>query len=426
MVAGAARISSGVDTNIGVSPVRHRRGPAAATSEDGPPRRRDGRKPSDGRTRRGGLVLRADPTATLPVCRPSDWLRALELALEQPAIVRVMRRRRRGPGTLLAVARAFADHADFRTGRNVAVSFATIADQLHCENKTVKKAVQFLSFLGFHIEAVHGRNILSLDELAAARAAGAVDQTAIASTRHLVIPSWARRLLRAAAAGPREDPSAVSSAPLPPLDLVNDQSPVKESLQRRASAHTAGAPRRRALNEVFDLGGSLPAWRPGVQDFAAELVRKLPELLRTSTSKPARIKVQLPDGRIDEQLIGGRHIGQVCSVVARERLVERGWTVLQVIEHVGKHAATLRVSVPLTEQRDPLAWFVWILRRAIGQDQLSPTLRAQLDRDAARAENEARRAADEQRRERIAAEQPEIDRIIADMHRQFPRLPRRR
>lgn len=180
------------------------------------------------------------------------------------------------------------------------------------------------------------------------------------------------------------------------------------------------------MNEVFDLDGSLPSWRPGVQDFAAELVRRLPRLLWTARSAPRRVRVQLPDGRTDLQWVGGRHIGQVCSVIARERLVERGWTVDQVLKLVDEHRATLRVDVDPAEQRDSLAWLVWLIRRAIGQDQLSPRLQAQRDRDQARAENESRRAEAAQRRQDIEAQRPEIDRIIADMHRRFPRRPRPR
>src|SRR5690606_20109637 len=144
-------------------------------------------------------------------------------------------------------------------------------------------------------------------------------------------------------------------------------------------------------------------------------------LLWTARSAPRRVSVRLPDGRTDLQWVGGRHIGQVCSVIARERLVERGWTVAQVLQLVDEHRATLRVDVDSAEQRDPLAWLVWLIRRSIGQDQLSPGLQAQRDRDRARAERDARRAEDARRRQDIEAQRPEIDRIIAEMHRRFPR-----
>jgi hypothetical protein len=97
--------------------------------------------------------------------------------------------------------------------------------------------------------------------------------------------------------------------------------------------------------------------------------------------------------------------------------------VAKVLETVDLHRATLRVDVAPAEQRDPLAWLVWLIRRAIGLEELSPALQARRDRDAARAEAAERRVADAALRARIAAEQPAIDEILAEMHRRFPRRP---
>lgn len=404
MVAGAARISIDIDTIIGVSPVE-----GTADSAARPPQRTDSRRPAQASRRRGGLVLQPEPGtyARVTVAPPAEWLPAAERIIGMPSSEALRRRLRvAGVSTVLRACREWAASADHRTGRDVAISHETVAKRIGYKASTVKRIMRFLTRLGLIVEVVRGTNRLNLEQLAEARKLGAVWQRSAASTRALTIPR------------------SVDGTPLPTHVTSLEKSPVKRTLPRRASAHTAGAPRRRALNGVFDLDGSLPTWRPGVQDFAAELTRRLPHLLRTTRSKPQRVRTELPDGRIVQHDIGGRHIGQVCSVIARERLVERGWTVFQVLQLVDAHARTLRVDVDPAEQRDPLAWFVWLLRRAIGQDQLSPSLQAQRDRDQARAESEARRAADAELRRRIEADQPEIDRIIADMHRKFPRRPK--
>lgn len=400
MVARAAQISyPHCDVPPGVSACR------AGTKR--PPQRRDPRGPSP---RRGGLVLQPHEGAyaRITVCRPSEWLEAVESALRIPSVEALRRRLRvAGVPTVLKACREWAAAADHRTGRDVAVSHQTVAQRIGYAEATVKRIMRFLSRVGLVVEVARGANRLTLEQLAEARHLGGTTQRAVASTRALTIPR------------------SVDGTPLPTHNPVNETSPVKRSLPRRASAPTAGAPRRRASKEVFDVDGSLPAWQPGVQDFAADLVRRLPRLLWTRRNAPRRVLVQLPDGRTDLQYVGGRHIGQVCRVIARERLVERGWTVEQVIQLVGEHRRTLRVDVDASEQRDPLAWLVWLIRRAIGPDALSPSLRAAREREQARAESTARRKADAELRARIAADQPAIDAILADMHRRFPRRPRR-
>lgn len=405
MVARVAQNSSSMPMVAGVSPVE-----GTATGVARPPHRTDSRRPSRASRRRGGLVLQPEPGAyaRVTVAPPADWLAAVEHVIAMPSSEALRRRLRvAGVSTVLRACREWAAAADHRTGRGMAISHQTVAERIGYAPATVKRIMRFLSRLGLIVEVARGANRLTLEQLAEARELGGISQRSVASTRALTIPR------------------SVDGTPLPSPQQVPKESPVKRSLPRRASAHTAGASRRRALNEVFDLGGSLPSWQPGVQDFAAELVRRLPRLLWTARSAPRRVSMRLPDGRTDLQWVGGRHIGQVCSVIARERLVERGWTVAQVLQLVDEHRATLRVDVDPAEQRDPLAWLVWLIRRSIGQDQLSPRLQAQHDRDRARAESDARRAEDARRREDIEAQRPEIDRIIAEMHRRFPRRPGR-
>lgn len=127
--------------------------------------------------------------AAVPVCRPSDWLHAVEFALALPSVEALRRRLRvAGPSTVLSAARQWAAAADRSTGRDVAISHATVAERIGYAEATVKRIMRFLSRLGLVVECARGRNRLSLDELAEARALGAEHQRAAASTRALTIP----------------------------------------------------------------------------------------------------------------------------------------------------------------------------------------------------------------------------------------------
>lgn len=397
MVARAAQNSS---------PIPEKRGVSA------PPRRTDSRGPGfSSPTRRGGLVLQPVEGAysRVIVVRPSDWLHTVEQVLEMPS-AEVLRRRLRvaGPTTVLKACREWAAAADHRTGRDVAISHQTVALRIGYAEATVKRIMRFLTRLGLIVEVVRGANRLTLEQLAEARQLGGGAQRNVASTRALTVPR------------------SVDGTPLPTQEPVNETSPVKRSLPKRASAHTAGATRRSASTGVFNVAGPQVNWTPEVQEFAARLVEKQPRLLWTARTAPRRVVLRTPDGRTDAHWVGGRHIGQICNAITRLRLVERGWTVTTVLELVDQHRKTLRVDVDPTEQRDPLAWLVWLIRRAIGTEDLSPVLKAQHERDQTRTEAEARRAAEAELRARIDAEQPAIDKILADMHRQFPRRPRTR
>lgn len=354
------------------------------------------------------LVPQEGVYAAVPVCRPSDWLHAVEFALSLPTVEALRRRLRvAGPSTVLAAARQWAAAADRSTGRDVAISHATVAERIGYAEATVKRIMRFLSRLGLVVECARGRNRLSLDELAEARALGAEHQRAAASTRALTIPR------------------SVDGTPLPLSGPVNETSPVTENSPKRArGARKADAPRRPAMTGVVKTAEPQPRWPFAVQQFAAQLVDRLPRLLRTPRSQPQRVYVRTPDGRSDAVWIGGRHIGQVCDAIARQRLVERGWTAHQVLEHVDRYRAGMRADVEPAAQRDPLAWLFWLIGKTIAADELAPRARAEAERERHRVESATRRAADAELRERIAAQQPEIDAILAQMHRQFPRTPK--
>lgn len=358
--------------------------------------------------RRGGLVLRPAEGAYshVPVCRPSEWLRAVELALEQSSVERLVRSRRRGRGQLVAVAGRLAAASDFETGRNVAVSFQTIADELHCAAGTVKKCVQFLSYLGFHIEVCHGRDLLTLDELATARAMGAEDQRAVASTRYLTIPRWARALIRAADA-------VVSSAPLHTHSevkeetLVPENSPTRERTSKAAATRPPATTKRKRRRHAGTVTPPAPPRPLTIQRFAARLVagderdahpRRLPWLLRSAV------------GRQD------RHIGALCDVLAARGVDVERWSPRELIEAIDRwHHTAGRVTVPPEDQLSPLRYFAWQLAQLDLEQPTSAELanRRRAELAAERRRREAERAAEQERID--ALDQSEVDRIIARM-----------
>lgn len=356
------------------------------------------------------LVPQEGVYAAVPVCRPSDWLHAVEFALSLPTVEALRRRLRvAGPETVLSAARQWASAADRSTGRDVAVSHATVATSIGYAEATVKRIMRFLTRLGLVVECARGRNRLSLDELAAARSLGAEHQRAAASTRALTIPR------------------SVDGTPLPLSGPVNETSPVEKNSPKRAQrARKADAPRRPAMNEGVEAAQSQPRWPFAIQQFAAQLVDRLPRIIRTPNKQPQRVYFRTADDRTDAVWLGGRHIGHVCDAIMRNRLVERGWTAHQVLEHVDRYRAGMRSDVEPADQRDPLAWLFWLINQAIPVDELAPGERARVEREQIRAEAAARRAEDRALRERIAQQQPEIDTILADMHRQFPRRRRTR
>lgn len=375
MVARAARFSSHPASTPGVSPMR-----GTTTT----PRRGLVLKPKDG------------DYSKIPVCRPDHFLHALDVALSIPEVDALRQEMRvAGRETVLRAAREYAAAADHRTGRGVAVSHRTIAKAIGYAAETVKKIARFLSRLGFLVEIVRGRNMLTRQERAQARAMGAPAQTAVASTRALTIPR------------------AVYGNPLPVSGEVNEISQVKKSSPKRACRPQGAAPRHPSRKKSTSPGRSfpIPMWR-----LASDLVNALPRLLWTTTAQPHRTTVTSRGGRTEPVWSGGRHVGQVCDALQRWQILENGWTATEILDRITAYRLAARISEPDGDQlRDPLAWFVALLRRAIGQQEPSPTRRSAYERTLRLAESAERRRADAEARDRAEATRDESEAIIAAM-----------
>lgn len=334
--------------------------------------------------------LRAWPSA-------ATWFDAVMDVLATPEGEEFRRRAKVARDTLLRVAYADRKSADQATGRGVATAHETVALQLGMSAKTVQRSRQLLEALGLAVTVVEGRYLTAVERKQAHQAHGGT-QVRAASTRALVMP--ATPPVRAAAA----NSPAVENVYLPGSPSGEQVSHVGKYSPTRALTRTreATAPRRPAMTKSRAAAES-PRPRPlAVQQFSAQLVRRLPWLDRT-----------------------GRHIGHVCGLVVRCQLLERGWTVQQLLDRLDQHArdSGIRIADP-TDQRDPLSYLAWLIRRGIPSDELAPHAVTGADRDRRLQQAAQRRAADEARRAALEQQADEIQSVIDAMHAQFPRRPR--
>lgn len=310
--------------------------------------------------------------------------------------------------TLLRVAYADRKAADQATGRGVATAHETVAVQLGMSAKTVQRARRLLERLGLAATVVEGR-YLTTAERAEARARHGGRQVKAASTRALIMP-------QSSATAVDSDP--VENVQLPsPRRVSSSSSVVKESPTR---AHTrpreATASRRpRLMKKRKNSGTSSTPRTLATQQLAARIVDGDPAQKGTPNFRPQR------------WLLGQKHIGVLCDFLERAGLVARGWTALEIVTAVDRYMQqTGRPAPASTELRNPVSFFAAMVKRAIPADAEPARLRHERDRAQRLAERRAAAAAAARRREEIAAQQPEIDRIIAEMHSRFPRASRPR
>lgn len=298
--------------------------------------------------------------------------------------------------TLLRVAYADRKSADQLTGRGVATAHETVAAQLGMSTKTAQRARRLLERLGLAATVVEGRYLTTAERAAAtARHGGRQDRAA--STRALIMP---REVVMVAPRRPVENVHLPSPRTVKSSSRVNDLSPTRALTRTRK----ATAPRRPARTTRKPPIRSTRPRTLGVQKLADELATRMPWLLR-----------------------GGKHIGHLCDVLDRLQLVEHGWTALQIRERIDAHnRSTSTKSAAPSEQRDPLSYFAWMLRRAIAPGDLSPTAEAIAQRDRNLAAQRAAAAERAARRAQLEAQRPEIEAEIAKMHAQFPRRPQPR
>lgn len=392
MVARAARNLADADLDTGVSPMSTSQEVGAAPMPE----------------RLGSWVLPA-PAGAYGVLvawqSASGWFDAVMDVLRTPDGEAARRRAKVAPDTLLRVAYADRAAADQRTGRGVATAHETVAAQLGMSSKTVQRARQLLETLGLAVTVVEGR-YLTTAERRQARAKHGGHQVRAASTRALVMPAGYRPPA-ASVDDVGEDTGAVENVYLPPSSGVNRSSYLSEKSPRRARARARGAAASRRPAETKGSATTAPREPRGldVQRLAAGLCHRMPWLERR-----------------------GRHVGQFCDLIERHGLAGRGWTVARLLDEVDRRARELRLRVAaVDEQRDPVAYFAWLLRATIPAGAVAPQLAVDEERRHRAARQAAERARDAGRRAQIASEAVAIEAVIAAMHAQFPpRSGRRR
>ncbi len=351
------------------------------------------------RDRHGSWALPAPSGAyaELPAWWSAEaWFDAVMDALRTPEGEELRRAARVAPATLLRVAYAERQSADRATGRGVSTSHETVAAQLGMSSKTVQRARHLLEALGLAVTVAEGR-YLTTAEREQARLVHGSDQVRAASTRALIMPA-------AATAGrATSNPRSVENVHLPVSPSGEQVSHVLKSSPTRAHSRAReGTASRRPATRKTNRPTAPEAPRAiAVQQLAGRLASRMPWLDR------------------------GGHIGRVCSLIERMRLVERGWTVQQIVDRIDDHVrvAGIRIADP-DDQRDPLGYLAWMLRAALPADELAPFERVAQERRQRMARAAAQSAAEAARRAQIDAERDDIEAAIAAMRAQFPRLPK--
>lgn len=207
------------------------------------------------------------------------------------------------------------------------------------------------------------------------------------------------------------DHAAHSALPLPEVTATaqdgcargEDLPDVLKSSPTRAQPRARkGAATRRPASTTTTRRQALETARAiAVQQLAARLQHRMPWLARDV------------------------HIGRLCSLIERLQLVERGWTVQQLIDRIDEHTRGGRIHVADPgDQRHPLGYLAWLLRSAVPTTELAPFERVARERRERVAAAHAALAADAARRAQIDAESDAIEATIAAMRAQFPRRPK--
>lgn len=312
------------------------------------------------------------------------WFDALMDALATPEGEEIRRRVKVSPGTLLRVARRDWQSADVATGRGVTTAHATVAAELGMSKKTVQRAREIIQELGYAVTILEG-SYLTNEERRAAREHHRGSQIRVASTRALTVPK------------PAIDPHSVENVHLPRRanalkeSSFNEYSPTRASaLERTAAQSKAAINQRRAAARA----GNVERPRPiDVQRFIGTLAQRMPWLAR------------------------GRHIGQLAGVLERSGVDVGRWTVNDLLAAIERfsHEAGVKVTAP-GDQRNPLAYFGWLLRNSVDPDGSTPTERREAERAQKLARQRRAREEAERERARIAEIDPaEVDAIIAQM-----------
>lgn len=257
------------------------------------------------------------------------WLTAVAVALATAEGQQIRRAHEVSAATVRAVARADAEAADYRSGRGVATSHATVARRIRRCPRSVAAARAVLAALGLSVTVAAGR-YLTASERAAARAVHGRHQVRAASTRALTLPRRAWTICN-----------------LPRRGHKTSQFKSLRSTKRT---------RKRVPRQQHNR----PLW---IQRLAGHLVERLPWL-------------------------GRRHLGYLCDALMGLGLTD-AWTASDLITITNQRNLDAGLmAIPASNQRHPIRLFCHQVRAALNHGANPPATRAAAHAERQRWETE--------------------------------------
>lgn len=316
------------------------------------------------------------------------WFDALMDALATTEGDAVRRRVSVARDTVLRVARRDWQSADVATGRGVTTAHATIAAELGMAKKTVQRAREIIQELGYAVTVLEG-SYLTKEERKAAREHHGGFQLRAASTRALTLPK--------PSSSPSTDPQSVENVHLPRRATDLKKSSFNENSPTRTGALGGPAAQSKESSKKSPPAGRI--WiveKPrtlDVHQFAFMLAERMPWLVR------------------------GRHIGQLMNVLERAGVDVKRWTVQELMDAIEQFSRTAALTIKEpADQRNPLAYFAWLLRGSVDPDGPTPSESREIERLQILEEQNRFRAMVERDRERSAASDPaEVAAALARM-----------
>lgn len=276
---------------------------------------------------------------------------------------------------VLMVARADAECAEGRTGRDVTTSHDTVANTLEVSKSTVRRSRDLILKLGYAAVVVGGR-YLTVEERQEAQSVHGSVQLRAASVRALTVPKNAPR---------------ARNEHLPRKGLRSTLTNSSNNSPTRAQARKAASRPETFTKKVRVCKKPRRRFSPAVFSMANELAQRLPFLLKWRTLV-TETPGQKP--RIRHQ---GAHLGSICRVIESAGIDVSRLSAHDVIEVIDRITADTGLQVLSTQTvQNPLGYLTVLLRRVAAYVE-HPNYYTAAEGNAARSE----------RRAQITAEQAE-------------------
>lgn len=305
------------------------------------------------------------------------WLEQLEAHLCSDEGVSVRGEFRMTVKTVMQVARADAQCAEGRTGRNVTTSHETVGNTIGRSGKTVQRARSIMVKLGYANVLVNGR-YLTTEERAQAFDAHGGKQIRAASVRALTVP---------------ENAPQVQNVQLPRKGLRTTDLHSHNYSPTRAQARKAASRPKSFTKKISGCKKPQRPFSPGLFVVANELVQRLPFLIRW------RSLVTETPGQKPQIRHEGEHLGSVCRVIANTGIDISRLSGRDIIEVIDRLTADSGLQVMAGDSvQNPLGYLTTLLRRVAAYIEYT-NYRTAAERQTMQAERRAQLAAEYAERE---------------------------